>query len=99
MRSEAAYQAKLVDEIKDRLPGCMVIKNNPKELQGVPDLLVLYGTQWAMLEVKLSANSPIQPNQPYYIETLNHMSFAAFIYPENEEQVLDDLQTTLRALG
>lgn len=93
MISEAAYQARLIKKIQSIFPDCFILKNDPDEYQGVPDLLILYGDQWAMLEVKRSANESIQPNQEYYISMFDFMSFAAFIYPENEEMVLDELQS------
>lgn len=49
-----------------------------------------------MLEVKKSDTEPFQPNQQYYIELTNGMSFAAVIYPSNEEEVLRALQLTLK---
>ncbi len=73
-------------------PGCFILKNDTDYLQGIPDLLVLYNTRWAMLEVKREADAPEEPNQDYYIDVLNGMSFAAFIFPENEEEVLNELQ-------
>jgi hypothetical protein len=90
---EREYQHKIINRINTLLPGAMVIKNDPTYVQGIPDLLVLYEDRWAMLEVKISIDSSIQPNQRYYIEMFNNMSFAAFIYPENEEDVLDALQS------
>ena len=92
LRSEAAYQDRLIKKLKHIFPGCFVLKNNPDDVQGIPDLLVLFGTYWAMLEVKLSATARVQPNQTYYIDLFNDMSFAAFIHPDNEEEVLDALQ-------
>ena len=89
---ESAYQAKVIKKLKALLPGCIVQKNDPAYMQGIPDLTVYYGSQWAMLEVKASADSTSQPNQDYYIERMNDMSFAAYIYPENEEEVLHGLQ-------
>lgn len=91
---ESNFQAKLIKELKDRFPGCIVMKNDSSYIQGVPDLLVLYGDKWAALEVKQHANARRRPNQDYYIEKMNEMSFASFVYPENKEDVLNDLQST-----
>jgi hypothetical protein len=92
MKSEAAYQTSLIKKLEKLFPGCYIRKNDPAETQGVPDILILFGNRWAQLEVKLSKTSPIQPNQPYYVDLFNEMSFASFIYPENESEVLNDLQ-------
>jgi hypothetical protein len=95
MPTEAAYQAKLIKRLQAMLPEAIILKNNPDEVQGIPDLLILWGWTWAMLEVKKSANEPEQPNQAYYVGLMYEMSYAAFICPENEEEVLDELQSTL----
>lgn len=97
MRSETIYQARLIDRIQNMFPTAFIMKNDPSENQGIPDILILFQDRWAMLEVKLTETSPVQPNQPYYVNMFNQMSFAAFIYPENEEQVLHDLQSALWA--
>lgn len=89
---ESAYQAELIRELKVRFPGSIVIKNDEQYQQGFPDLLILWKDMWAALEVKTRANAPEQPNQRYFVELLDSMSFAAFIYPEIEREVLDDLQ-------
>lgn len=70
----------------------MVLKNDPTYLQGVPDLLVLYKDKWASLEVKKSAKAKHQPNQDYYVDKMNEMSHSAFIYPENKDEVMNDLR-------
>ncbi len=93
MKSEAAYQLSLINKLKTLFPGCHIIKNDPSENQGIPDLLILFKDRWAMLEAKLSDKSPIQANQPYYVNMFDGMSFASFINPSNEEQVLNDLQS------
>lgn len=92
LRSEATYQNKLITNLKKRFPGCFILKNDPEEYQGIPDLLILFGAHWAVLEVKLSSNSRVQPNQEHYIKLFNDLSFGAFICPENEKQVLQDLE-------
>lgn len=89
---EREFQAGLIKELKERFPGCLVLKNDPDYIQGIPDLTVLYKDHWALLECKKSANAKRQPNQDYYVERANGMSYAAFIYPENKEDVLNDIQ-------
>lgn len=93
---ESDYQAYLIKKIKTLLPGCIVLKNDPNYIQGIPDLTVLNGRFWATLEVKMSASSSERPNQQYYVDEMRTMSFSAFIYPENEEEVLDALQFALQ---
>jgi len=94
--NEAAYQRKLIKKIKGLLPDAHVLKNDPAENQGIPDIIILFGDQWAMLEVKISPTASERPNQDYYVNMYNDMSFAAFINPQNEEQVLNDLQSAFR---
>lgn len=89
---ESKFQANLIKKIKNRFDGCVVMKNDSSYIQGIPDLLILYKDRWAALECKRSANAPRRPNQEFYISKMNDMSFASFIYPENEEEVLDAVQ-------
>lgn len=91
MRKENKYQAHVIIRLRHEFNRCVILKNDPEYMQGIPDLTVLYNNTWAMLEVKASVDSPVQPNQEYYIAHLNRMSFAAFIYPENEEDVFGGL--------
>lgn len=86
---ESKFQKDLKKEIKGRFPGCMILKNDPTCVQGIPDLLVLYNDKWAALEVKRSANASHRSNQDYYVEKMNNMSFSSFIFPENKEEVLN----------
>ena len=88
MARESAFQSRLIHELKERFPGCIVLKNDPTYLQGFPDLLILYGERWAALECKRGEDENHQPNQDWYIERLGQMGFAAFIFPENREAVL-----------
>jgi hypothetical protein len=94
MINENKFQAKLIKEIKEMFPGCVVLKNDSSYLQGVPDLSIYYKDKWAMLEVKKNAKASKQPNQEYYVDKLNDMSFARFIFPENKEETLNDLRET-----
>ena len=88
---ESKFQAKLIKDIKERLPDCIVLKNDPTYLQGIPDLTVFNNDRWATLEVKKSANASHQPNQDHYVEMMDRMSFSRFVYPENRDTVFSDL--------
>ena len=88
---ESKFQAKLIKEIKEMFPGCIVMKNDAEYIQGIPDLLVLHKNRWASLEVKKSAKASHRPNQDYYVEKMDDMSFSRFVYPENKDEVLDEL--------
>lgn len=90
--TEATYQSRLIRKLKRAFPGCVVLKNDPQYQQGILDLTLLWGWFWAALEVKSSPDARRRPNQDYYVRQLNDMSFAAFICPENEEEVLHALQ-------
>lgn len=95
MKKENTFQAQLIREIKERFPGCVVLKNDPGYLQGFPDLTILYGERWAVLETKRSEGASHRPNQDYYVRLLDDMSYSRFIFPENKEQILDELQQAL----
>lgn len=88
---ESKFQKELMDEIKKLYPGCICIKNDSGYIQGFPDWTILYGDKWAILEVKREENATKQPNQGYYVDKLNGMSFSRFVYPENKDEVLHDL--------
>lgn len=92
---ERDFQADLIKELRDMLPGCIILKNDASYLQGVPDLIIIHRHKWAFLEVKRHAFARIQPNQEYYVDLLDSWSFASFIWPENKEVVLNDLQRSL----
>lgn len=94
--AENRYQAKLIKRLELMFPGCVILKNDSSYQQGILDLLILWNDKWASLEVKDSKNSNMRPNQEYYIERLDNMSFAAKIYPENETEVLSALQQAFR---
>ena len=88
---ENRFKTNLVKEIKRRLPGCIVLHMDASEIQGIPDLLILYEDRWAALEGKKYARASHRPNQDYYVNLMDEMSFAAFIFPENKDEVLEDL--------
>ena len=97
MKKESDYQAKLKQKILERLPGAMVLKNDPSGIRGIPDLTVLYKGRWAALETKREEEEAgKRKNQRYYVSKMNEMSFARFIFPENEEDVLNEMEQALK---
>lgn len=94
--SESVFQTKLILSLREKFPGCIILKNDPNYLQGFPDLIILFNDKWAALEVKDSLSARKQPNQHYYVDLLANMSYASFISPEIEERIINELQ---RAFG
>lgn len=95
-RKESDFQANLIKEIEETFKGCYVFKNDPTYRQGFPDITILYKNRWAVLECKRSENDKHQPNQDFYVNELNEMSYSNFVYPENKEEVMDELQHALK---
>lgn len=93
---ESEFQRKLIKKIEERLPGCIVMKNDANYRQGFPDLSIFYGNRWATLEVKANGSAHHQPNQDYWVSRCSDMSYSAFIFPENEEVILDDMERSLK---
>ena len=86
---ESGFQDRLRDDLLELFPGCMIF--NMDQLQGIPDLLILYRDTWASLECKKHSRAIRQPNQEYYVAQMDSMSFSRFIYPENKDEVLEEL--------
>lgn len=97
MKNENKFQSDLIKEIKQRFPGCIVTKMDANYIQGLPDLLVLYKNRWATLECKKSSSASHRPNQDYYVGLMKDMSYSSFIFPENKEEVLDEMERSFKA--
>lgn len=96
-RREREYQPGLIERIEslfeDRF-GVTVYVRKIDIQQGWPDLLILAPGFWAMLEVKReepTCADDFEPNQEWWIEEFDEMSFSACIYPDNEQDVLSGL--------
>ena len=96
---EGIFQDKLLKRLEELFPGCIVMKNDSSYIQGIPDLTILYKDRWAVLECKKSKNEPHRPNQDYYVGLLDSMSYSSFIFPENMEEVLNELQQAFGTRG
>ena len=94
---ERDFQSSLIKELKMIFPGCIVMKLDSSYIQGIPDLLILYKDKWATLECKKHIGAKKQPNQKYYVDLMNEMSFSRFVYPENKEEVLHELQQAFKS--
>ena len=96
MKRESEFQSTLKKELKEMFPGCIITKLDSGDIQGIPDLLILYKNKWATLENKRTAKATHRPNQDYYVDKMNKMSFSRFIYPENKETVLNELKEVFK---
>lgn len=90
--NENKFQSLLIAKLRQRFEGCIIVKNDPNYIQGIPDLTIFYKNKWATLECKKNSKASVRPNQKYYIDIMNNMSFSRFVCPENMEEVLDELQ-------
>lgn len=95
---ESIFEKRLVNDLEKMFPGAIVLKIFPGYIQGFPDRLMIFKNTWAAFEVKRYRNAPHQPNQDYYIDLLNKMSFADFVYPQNKEVFLDEIQRAFRSI-
>ena len=94
------YANKLVKHLKTMYPDSTILRNDPNHIQGIPDITIINGDSWAALEVKKNATASHQPNQDYYVNKFNEgatVTRAWFIFPENEEEVLNELQSTFES--
>ena len=94
---EKEFQSDLIKEIKERFPGAVVLKTDTNYIQGFPDLLILWQKHWAALECKRKEHAHVRPNQEYYVDILNRMSFASFITPEMKEEVLNAMERAFQS--
>lgn len=93
---ESKFQSNLIKELKERFKGCVIVKNDANYMQGIPDLTIYHGNRWVMLETKRSEDAPHRPNQDYYVSLFNSMSYAAFIFPENKEVILNEVEQAFK---
>jgi len=96
---EAEFKVHVKQKIKDRFPNLDLdfIDTNPFYFRSVPDLIILGPNVWAALEFKRSEHASHQPNQDYFVSRLNRKGYASFIFPENMEEVLNDLERLFRS--
>lgn len=95
MRRENSYQASLIKRLKREFPGAVVLKNDSSYQQGIPDLSIFYGPRWAVLEDKRDKDEPLRPNQQWWVDRMRDMSYAAIVFPQNEEEIFRELHYAL----
>lgn len=93
-RLEKKFKNDFLSDIQEQYPDCMIMPMN--HVQGIPDTLILYKNKWAALEFKKFSRAKRQPNQPYYVQLMDDMSFSRFVYPENRQEVMNDIQKSFR---
>lgn len=94
IKKETKFERELMKDLEELLPGCYIFKLDPTQYYGIPDRLILWQQHWIALECKESEDAEVQPNQPWHVEVMNNMSFAAFVYPENRKEILDAICST-----
>lgn len=93
MATEAQFQSRFIKRLQREFPGSIVLKNDAGYQQGILDWTILFGPFWASLDIKARRSASRRPNQDYFVNKMNDMSYAAFVFPENEEEVIAALHT------
>lgn len=89
---ESDFKQMFFDELRDILPGCLILRGNSAWIQGFPDNVVLHRDGWFAFEFKRGPRAKRRPNQEYYIDLLDDMSYSTFVDPTNYREVLDAVQ-------
>lgn len=96
---ERDFETDFIDDLERLFPGCEIIKGASMYRQGIPDRIMFYEDFYAFFELKRSARAAQQPNQGWYVEKFDSWSFAAFVYPENKNEVLDAVREAFESRG
>ena len=94
---EGSFKSRFIKRIENEFPGCIVTKLEADYKEGLPDVLILHKNKWATLEAKKNKSEVTKPRpnkkqQDYYVATMDKMSFSRYVYPENQEEVLNELR-------
>lgn len=97
---EGRFKSKFIKNLEETFPDCIVTKLEADFKAGIPDILIVRGKRWATLEAKASKADVTKPRQnkdaqDYYVGKMNKMSFSSYVYPENEQEVLNELKVFL----
>lgn len=78
---ESNFQADLKKEIETLFPGAVIMKNDPNDIQGIPDLTVIWRDHWAWLECK-TRNKCSQTVEPRFLYSVcTPLFFRGFYLP------------------
>lgn len=94
---EGSFKSKLIKDIEKEFPDCIVTKLEADFKAGIPDILIVDGPRWATLEAKASKADVTKQRQnkeaqDYYVGKMRSMSYSSYVYPENKEEVLNELK-------
>lgn len=97
MRKESDFKSDLYKEIRERFPGAEVLPNDAGYLQGFPDATVYFPNgRYYLLEGKRSGKASKRPNQEYYVTKSPLSNNAQFVYPENKDDIMKELERRYR---
>ena len=92
---EAQFKKRFIDRFKNRMDELEIpleVEQQKSNRRSWLDTIFLGPCVWAMLEFKKDEDANHQPNQDYYVDKLNRMCYAAFVSPENEEMVFNEME-------
>jgi len=95
---EGKFKAKLIEKLEERYPDFIITKLEADLKNGIPDIVILGDKKrWATLEAKKNKEEVTKPRrnkkaQDYYVSKMGKMGYSSYVYPENEEEVLSELE-------
>lgn len=90
---ESEFRTKFLHDFKKLSPDIIIEFANANRRNGIPDVIIFYKKKHARLETKKSKDASKRQLQEYYIEYFNKQGiYAAFLMPENKEEVFNELR-------
>lgn len=92
MQAETLFGTKVDKQLK-RLDNCWFCNIQQVAIRGIPDRLGCINGKFFALELKKSKSAKRAKLQQYVVQKINDAGgFAAFVYPENYKEVMEELR-------
>lgn len=91
MKLESTFEKEFCKALRQTLGERYTYTFKLTAAKGIPDRLILYKDKYALLEFKQYKNAKKQPGQETWVGHFDNLAYAAIVYPENAEKVMQDI--------